>query len=159
MTDRFGRLEVVGDAPRLNGRPAFLCRCDCGTEKAIRRSSLKAGFTRSCGCLRRERMATGVPQTKHGMWRHSLYSTWLNMRQRCGNPDAPNYHNYGGRGITICERWDDFANFATDMGEKPGPEYSVDRIDNDGNYEPGNCHWATPSEQSLNTRRAKARQE
>lgn len=86
---------------------------------------------------------------------HPLYQTWLNMKQRCRNPRSPQFSHYGGRGIKVCARWDTFANFVEDMGEKPGPGYSVDRIDNDGNYEPGNCRWATSTVQNRNQRRTR----
>lgn len=99
-----------------------------------------------------KRMTAGGLSTKH----RAEYSTWKEMKRRCYNPSASYYHCYGGRGITVCQRWlESFASFLADMGEKPSPKHSIDRIDNDGNYEPANCRWATPIEQAQNTTHAK----
>lgn len=161
---RFGRLVVVGSAaPLENGRSRWLCRCDCGVEKEVSASCLSQGRTKSCGCLRRENAAKRSPKanaarTKHGHARedkgdrHPLYRTWQGMRERCRDPGNVSYKYYGGRGITVCERWESFENFLADMGEKPSPDLTLDRIDNDGNYEPGNCRWATPEQQTKNRR-------
>lgn len=97
-------------------------------------------------------MPRGRPRKDDANERHPLYGTWLGMRQRCNNPDDEHYPNYGGRGVRICGRWDDFRLFAKDMGEKPGGRYSIERMDNDGDYEPLNCIWAKPVVQAANRR-------
>jgi hypothetical protein len=98
-------------------------------------------------------MPRGRPRKADANERHPLYSTWLCMRKRCRDPKHENYPAYGGRGIRVCERWDDFRKFAADMGPKPSPRHTIERVDNDGNYEPLNCVWATPAQQNLNRRK------
>lgn len=132
------------------------CKCDCGTVRIVSGASLRRGHSESCGCLARDK--TALRSTKHGAAVHTRrtreYRTWLNMRDRCRNENNPGYINYGGRGIIVCSRWDSFSNFFSDMGRCP-PGLTIDRINNDGNYEPSNCHWATSKEQSNNQRRRK----
>lgn len=169
---RFGRLVVVDPEARTaptsavpSGKPGALCRCDCGTQQVIAVARLLDGHTRSCGCLQRELAAErgrttnrppiwSGPRT-HGLTRHPLHVTWSNMMARCFNPKNPAYARYGGRGITVCERWHDMRLFAEDIERDLGPRpggMSLDRKDNDGNYEPGNVRWATQSEQAFNRR-------
>lgn len=147
---RYGRLVIVEPAGRRRNIGLWLCRCDCGSEKIVEGPSLQYGRTVSCGCLNKERVRE--THTKHGAYKTRLYHAWQTMRARCNNPTCKAYRLYGARGIRVCERWESFDAFASDMGEPPFG-LSLDRIDNDGHYEPGNCRWATHREQMLNTRR------
>lgn len=158
--DRFTRLVVISEAPpRRNtyGAPVrwVNCQCDCGATKEVRVVSLTGGVTKSCGCLSRE--MTSTRSKTHGETVGGKASTehkiWTAMRYRCNNPSDASYENYGGRGITVCQRWDEsFEAFLADIGRRPSRHHSIDRIDNDGNYEPGNVRWATETEQGQNKR-------
>lgn len=157
---RIGRLVIVERIAPLrggDGHAKWRCKCDCGGEVTVFAANLKR--TKSCGCFRREHLASVA--TTHGYLRgrkeHSLYRTWTGMRRRCTAVDAHNYRYYGGRGIAVCARWEDFGAFVADMGERP-PSTTLDRINNDGNYEPGNCRWATRKQQRSN-RRERVRKE
>lgn len=129
------------------GKSHWNCLCRCGNHKKVKTSHLKAGLIKSCGCFREE------CKTTHGMSKSPEYSTWECMWQRCTNPNAEEYENYGGRGITICPEWKEFEQFYKNMGPRPGKGYSIERINTNGNYEPSNCVWATNLEQGANTRK------
>lgn len=157
---RFARLTVIGEAPsrvQPNGDRVkqSKCVCDCGMEAVVRNVCLRNGHTQSCGCLQKE--AASKSNTIHGHNQRrkatATYRSWSYMLTRCTNPNATGFENYGGRGITVCERWFTFANFLADMGERPdGKGISVERRSNDKGYSPDNCYWGTKKQQARNTR-------
>ena len=151
MGQRFGRLVVINKEGRSKGREIiWQCLCDCNNLRIVIGSRLTSGRVKSCGCLQKDR--TKEMNVTHGKYHSRIYSIWRNMFSRCTNSNHDSYPDYGGRGIQVCERWRKFENFFADMGDVP-EGLTIDRIEVDGNYEPGNCRWATWSEQNLNKRK------
>lgn len=152
---RFGRLIAIAFARKDGRRHMWLCICDCGKQSEVRKENLRSGNTTSCGCHKRR----CLDSTTHGYAagkKSLLYRVWSSMLERCRNPNNRSYADYGGRGITVCERWHKFENFLADMGERPSDKHSIDRVDNDGDYAPSNCKWSTKMEQRHNRRDTKS---
>ncbi len=154
---KFERLSVIEEHGRdKHGFVIWKCICDCNKVILVSGTNLKSGHTKSCGCYKNERTVERL--TKHGRAStknndsRKVYAIWASMKARCSNPNNISYHYYGGRGIQVCDRWKTFENFLADMGEKPD-NYSLERVDVNGDYNPQNCIWILRSEQSLNTRR------
>jgi hypothetical protein len=147
--NKFNRLTVIKLVGKQGRSYMYLCKCDCGAEKVLRGANVSAGHTKSCGCLHREKNLR-LSHARRRNW-SPTYQSWTAMRRRVTNPNHQSYKNYGGRGISITESWRTFENFLFDMGPRPGGT-TLDRINNNGNYEPGNCRWANVSQQNYNKR-------
>lgn len=151
---RFGRLTVVKkigikNAGQRGSKSVWLCKCDCGNEKEVLRNSLISGNTKSCGCLGVE--TKKLMHLKHGMAKKRLWKIWTGIRDRCNNPNNSSYHYYGGRGISVCDEWNDFEKFMIwSISNGYDDTLTIDRIDTNGNYEPSNCKWSTRKEQTRN---------
>lgn len=160
--NKYGRLSVTKKVDGGNKCVLWECICDCGNRAIVRSSSMTSGRTRSCGCLARESSAqngrdnVGKKKDRHGHARRntSTYGIWRGMKQRCLNKLAGEYPNYGGRGIKVCDRWLKFDNFLADMGVRPAGHH-LDRLDNNGHYEPNNCAWVTPKQNQRHTRKSR----
>lgn len=147
----FGKLTVLEKrGQNERSESLWLCKCECGKEVIIRGRGLRSGNANTCGyCLRCKR------NYKHGGYKTLAYKSWTSMKYRCYEPTNNRYKDYGGRGIQVCDRWlNSFENFLADMGERPSTDYSLDRIDVNGNYEPSNCRWITKMAQMSNKRRS-----
>lgn len=154
----FGLLTAIAIVGKRDKCNVWRCVCVCGNETTATASQLTHGARRSCGCgkyasraPRPDVAAKNRANAKHGLCDTPTYRSWQQMRKRCQNPDDKDYHNYGERGITVCDKWQEFLGFIGDMGMRP-KGYTLGRIDNDGNYEPGNCRWETPVQQGRNKR-------
>lgn len=156
---KFGRLLVVSFSGYLpdggtstKKHAEWQCNCDCGNTKRISAASLKKSHTQSCGCYQKD--TTSLATITHNKSKTKIYHVWQGIKERCYNQKNSQFTNYGGRGITVCQRWlDSFENFLADMGQPPSIKHSIDRINNDGDYEPSNCRWATNTEQCRNMRK------
>lgn len=167
---RFGRLVVLSQdlSSRYAMKPQryWVCLCDCGNQRTIEGGSLKAGHSQSCGCLRKEVVSQRMAGVQNGLIhghaptrtkpQSPTYCSWRAMWVRCTNPNDRYYHLYGGRGIKVCDRWKDFLNFLADLGERP-EGCTLDRVNNDLGYEPSNCRWANPTQQTQNRRVCKSK--
>lgn len=153
INQRFGRLLVLREVPRNETkRLSFECICDCGNFKIVASKELRNGHTKSCGCIKKELISKRNKENAiHGKSKERIYKIWCGIKDRCLNENTKDYCNYGGKGVNICDRWkNSFQLFYEDMGEPPTKKHQIDRIDPLGNYEPFNCRWVTPQQNSYN---------
>ena len=152
---RFGAVVVVKQVPGRNksGHTLWLCICDCGETKVVVTNELRKNGISSCGCLTKNILS--LANTTHGLSGTPEYNVWAEIKGRCTNPRHKEYHNYGDRGVHLCDSWKKFENFIEDMGKRPSPRHQIDRENNDGDYEPGNCRWVLPLTNARNQRRSK----
>ena len=151
---RFGRLLVLARGPNRGKRAAWRVRCDCGAISLVTGCNLRSGNTQSCGCLQAELASAANGTHFESRPPTPEFATWISMRKRCYVSTSKDYRHYGGRGIIVCERWrKSYLSFLSDVGRRPSSNHSIDRINNDGNYEPKNCRWATRSQQNFNQKR------
>jgi len=149
---KYGKLTFISDSGKnKHGQLLWRLRCDCGVDCVKVASSVRTGHTKSCGCER----LSGLGNFRHGKRSTKEYTAWLNMHRRCKDKNSKHYKNYGGRGLLVDKRWDNFTDFLRDVGEAPGPQYTLDRVDNEMGYFPGNVRWAPRAVQSRNKREKK----
>lgn len=150
--ERFGRVVVIEEVSDPRPGVFWRCRCDCGGEVVARATAFRIGNTSSCGCFRRE--VTGSKNRRHGLTHRPEHKAWRHIKSRCHNPNDTEFRNYGGRGIAVCEEWrNNFESFFAHIGPRPTPHHSIDRINVNDGYRPGNVRWATVAEQTRNQRR------
>lgn len=153
MKNKYSRLTLISEVGVKDGFLLWRMRCDCGKVKILRKNNVENGRTRSCGCLNKETVARR--NFKHGLADTPTHRIWRGMKDRCARSFHKNYHSYGGRGIKVCRRWMDFTKFLADMGERPSPEHTIERINNNKGYSKSNCAWILAKHQNRNTCRTK----